>query len=134
MKPSTGNESVGAPQHVLSELIFCEKNRTYDNLSINNVFKEASFSVLRATYKLRTGTSFNDSDFASFGLIDIENMLTNAGVLLADEPSIRYSRIFCTRWNGLFKDDAIDDAEYSGSLLYLLRESESFIKRYNRTS
>ena len=48
-------------------------------------------------------------------------LLTNAGALIADESPIRWSRLFCTRWNGLDKSggtmDALDDAEYSGSVL-----------------
>lgn len=45
----------------------------------------------------------------------------------------RYSRLFCTRWNGLDKSggqiDALDSAEYSGSLIILLNEGVSFVKR-----
>ena len=40
---------------------------------------------------------------------------------------------FCTRWNGLDKSggqiDALDSAEYSGSLIILLNEEISFVKR-----
>lgn len=39
------------------------------------------------------------------------------------ESPIRWSRLFCTRWNGLDKSggtmDALDDAGYSGSVLSL---------------
>lgn len=60
-------------------------------------------------------------------------MLTNAGALLADESPILCSRLFCTRWNGLNKSggivDAIDDAEYSGSVISLIENGEAFIKR-----
>ena len=70
----------------------------------------------------------------SFGLVDGNGMLTNAGALLADEPLVRHSRVFCTRWTGACKDDAMDDAEFGGSLLSLVRESEAFIKRHNVTS
>ena len=59
--------------------------------------------------------------------------MTNAGALVADESPIRWSRIFCTRWNGLNKSggtiDAFDDAEYSGSVLSLIDNGEAFIKR-----
>ena len=57
----------------------------------------------------------------------------NAGALLADESPIRCSRLFCTRWNGLNKSggvvDALDDAEYSGSVISLIENGEAFIKR-----
>ena len=40
---------------------------------------------------------------------------------------------FCTRWNGLNKSggavDALDDAEYSGSVISLIENGEVFIKR-----
>ena len=63
-------------------------------------------------------------------------ILTNAGALLADECPIRWSRVFCTRWNGKDKSggvvDALDDAEYSGSLIFLLENGEAFILRNAR--
>lgn len=50
---------------------------------------------------------------------------------------IRYSRLFCTRWNGLDKSggqiDALDSAEYSGSLIILLEEGVRFVKRNMKT-
>ena len=59
--------------------------------------------------------------------------LTNAGALIADESPIRWSRLFCTRWNGLNKSggtmDAFDDAEYEGSVISLIENGEAFIKR-----
>lgn len=62
-----------------------------------------------------------------------QGYLTNAGALVADESPIRWSRLFCTRWNGLNKSggtiDAFDDAEYSGSVLSLIDNGEAFIKR-----
>ena len=69
----------------------------------------------------------------SFGLANEQGYLTNAGVLIADESLIRWSRLFCTRWNGLNKSggtiDALDDAEYSGSVISLIDNGEAFIKR-----
>ena len=69
----------------------------------------------------------------SFGLVNERCELTNAGALLADESPIRCSRLFCTRWNGLNKSggavDALDDAEYSGSVISLIENGEAFIKR-----
>lgn len=59
-------------------------------------------------------------------------MLTNAGALLADESPMRHSRLFCTRWNGLDKTsgvmEALDDKEFSGSLLILIQGGEEFVK------
>ena len=69
-------------------------------------------------------------------------MLTYAGALLADESPVRYSRLFCTRWYGLDKAsgvmEALDDKEYSGSLISLLQDGMAFIqnntkKRWKKT-
>ena len=72
----------------------------------------------------------------SFGLADEGGFLTNAGALIADESPIRWSRLFCTRGNGLDKSggtmDALDDAGYSGSVLSLIENGEAFIKRNAR--
>ena len=129
-----GDTSKEAPSEVLNELVLKGTNQTYDGLCSNIPLADASFTVLHATYKRRTGNTFTESDFSSFGLVDSGNYLTYGGALLADEPLVRHSRLFCTRWNGLFKDDAIDDAEFGGGLLTLLREGEAFAKRHNRTS
>ena len=90
-----------------------------------------SFTKLKSVYKQRTGNSFEDTDYESFGLIDEKGNLTNAGVLLADESPVRHSRLFCTRWNGLDKAsgvvDAVDDKEYTGGLITLLQSEIEFI-------
>lgn len=69
----------------------------------------------------------------SFGIVDEKGKLTNAGALLADNCPIRYSRLFCTHWNGSDKSggqvDALDSAEYSGGLIMLLNEGVGFVKR-----
>lgn len=68
----------------------------------------------------------------SFGLVAEDGFLTNAGALFADDSPIRNSRLFCTRWNGLDKapglTDALDDKEFSGSLISLLQDGQDFIK------
>lgn len=69
----------------------------------------------------------------SFGIVNEDGCLTNAGALLVDDSPIRWSRLFCTRWNGLNKSggtvDALDDAEYAGSVISLIENGEAFIKR-----
>ena len=44
---------------------------------------------------------------------------------MTDQHTVYNSRMFCTRWNGLEKgsifDDALDDKEYEGNLIYLLK-------------
>lgn len=91
---------------------------------------------MKERYKKWTGSSFDDKDLISFGLADEQGYLTNAGALLADESPVRWSRVFCTRWNGLNKSggmiDALDDAEYSGSIISLIENGEAFIKRNSR--
>ena len=59
-----------------------------------------SFTKLKSVYKQRTGNTFEDTDYESFGLIDEKGNLTNAGALLADKSPVRHSRLFCTGWNG----------------------------------
>lgn len=51
---------------------------------------------------------------------------------------LNQSKIFCTRWKGLFKGiidgDALNDKEYSGSIISLLENAENFIKNNSNTS
>ena len=132
-----GNESVKAEATELNRLVLRGRNSSYDMLSTNYVAADYAFSKLRERYKAWTGESLDEKGLISFGLIDNKGMLTNAGALMADDSPIIWSRIFCTRWNGLDKGggvlDAIDDAEYSGSLISLLNEGIAFIKRNMKT-
>ena len=102
------------------------------------MFQDMSFTKLRATYKSRTGNQFEDIDYESFGIIDEDGNLTNAGALLSDESPIRHSRLFCTRWNGLDKAsgviDAIDDKEYSGGLISLLQAGTDFVANNSKVA
>ena len=131
-----GNESVPASPIELQELVLRGTNTSYDSLKAHYNFDEMSFSKLKSVYKQNTGNSFEDTDFESFGIVNSKGELTNAGVLIADECPLRHSRVFCTRWNGLTKAsgvvDAIDDNEYTGSLIILLQESYNFVLRNSK--
>lgn len=128
-----GNESVKATATELKRLVLRGKNTSYDSQNSTYKTEDYAFSKLKERYKKWTGNSFDDKDLISFGLVNEQGNLTNAGALLADESPIRCSRLFCTRWNGLNKSggavDALDDAEYSGSVISLIENGEAFIKR-----
>ena len=127
-----GDRSEQASTEHLNDLILKGTHQTWDALDSGIPVDRGSFSVLKSSFAFRTGKSMEDSDLASFGLLTADGRhLTNAGALLADEPLMRHSRIFCTRWTGNFKDNPVDDAEFTGNLLVFLREAEAFIKRHN---
>ena len=132
-----GNESVKADATELKRLVLRGKNSSFDALSTTYSASDYAFSKLRERYKAWTGESLEDKELISFGLVDDKGRLTNAGALMADDSPIRWSRVFCTRWNGLDKGggtlDALDDAEFSGSLISLLNEGTAFIKRNMKT-
>lgn len=131
-----GNESVIATATDLKRLVLRGKNKTYDSLVTDYSFDDYSFSKLKAVYYKKTKKSMEMKDFESFGIVDKSGMLTNAGALLADESPIYCSRLFCTRWNGIDKAsgviDALDDEEYTGSLILLLEEGMSFARRNSK--
>lgn len=128
-----GNESVPADSITLKRLVLHGSNTTFDSLVSPYPFRNYSFTRLRSAYLKRTGTELSDSDFISFDLANESGMLTYAGALLADESPVRYSRLFCTRWYGLDKAsgvmEALDDKEYSGSLISLLQDGNLFARR-----
>ena len=64
----------------------------------------------------------------SFGLVTGTGNLTNAGALFADDCPLWQSRLYCTRWDGKEKGDAINDAEFTGNVLMLLHEAMNFVK------
>ena len=127
-----GNESVPADAAALKRLVLRGANMTYDSVVSSFMLQDFSFTKLRSVYRMRTGAELTASDFISFELADESGKLTNAGALLADESPMRHSRLFCTRWYGLDKAsgvmDALDDKEYSGSLVSLLQNGIEFVK------
>lgn len=131
-----GNESVAAPDYMLRELILKGTNRTFDSLITDSKKSDYSFTLLEATYLERAKLRFEPTDYISFGLADKEGFLTNAGRLLTDQHIVYNSRIFCTRWNGLDKgsifDDAVDDKEYEGNLIYLLKSGTEFVRNNSK--
>ena len=131
-----GNETVPAPDYVLNELILKGTNRSFDALVTDERKEDYSFTLLEATYRERTGLRFEPSDYVSFGLANKDGFLTNAGRMLADQHIVYNSRVFCTRWNGLQKgsifDDALDDKEFEGNLIYLLQSGSDFIRNNSK--
>ena len=132
-----GNESVPVDALDLKRLVLKGSNKSFDSLSSEYRVSDYSFTVLHATYLARAKKDIDESDFVSFGLADENGMLTNAGALLADQGPIRYSRVFCTRWNGLNMTDGTmdseDSQEYSGSLITLLEDSKRFVNVNTKT-
>lgn len=135
----SGNQSVIAPAHILQNLILKGKNITYDSLPTEYNIDDFSFTLLKATLKEKTGKEFNsDRDYISLGLVDKKGNLTNAALLLSDQGGLKQSKVVCTRWNGLvkgsIKEDALDDKEYTGSLINLLENADLFIKNNSKSS
>jgi len=131
-----GNQSIPAGNIDLKQLVLRGSDKTYDSLTSQFKYKDFAFTKLRSVYKKRAGKDLEESDFLSFGLTDAYGMLSNAGALLADDSPIRHSRLFCTRWHGLDKAsgvlEAIDDKEFSGSLVTLLQSGEEFVKNNSK--
>jgi len=131
-----GNESVVADRVQLKSLVMKGSGRTFDGLPSSYRFEDMAFSKLRSVHYKRLQRSFEDSEFASWGIIDENGKLTNAGALLADESPMRQSRIFCTRWNGLDMTsglgEAIDDVELEGCVIGQLQEAASFVRNNSR--
>lgn len=128
-----GNESVTAPSYILNELTLKGQRLSFDALSTMEKFEDVSFTLFKSIFYKETGRRIDGrKDYLSFGMIDQNDYLTYAGLLLSDECNLLQSRIFCTRWSGINKGsrkfDALDDKEYSGNVITLLKESISFVK------
>ena len=131
-----GNESVVASTSKHKELVLKGSNMSFDSLESRWRFEDMAFSKLRSVHYKRLQRSFEDSEFTSWGIIDENGKLTNAGALLADESPVRQSRIFCTRWNGLDMTnglgEAIDDVELEGCVISQLQDAVSFVRNNSR--
>ena len=127
-----GDESVVANAHQLSALVLKGRNRTYDSLVTEYRYGEMTFDTLSKTYHKQTGLPFEEKLLQSFSLVNDEGFLTQAGVLFSDQCPYRHSSLYCTRWNGLEKDDALDSREYQGNLLTLLEAGIQFMTLHNK--
>ncbi|MDR1001589.1 MAG: putative DNA binding domain-containing protein [Clostridiales bacterium] len=133
-----GNESVPASPQILNELILKGQNQTFDAIETQYLLADYSFSLFESTYKQATKMRIErPKDFQSFGLLSNNGKLTLAGALFADISPVYQSRVFCTRWNGLDKTsglgEALDDEEFSGNILWLLNDSEKFVRLNSKT-
>ncbi|MEG2276171.1 MAG: ATP-binding protein [Clostridia bacterium] len=133
-----GDQSKVAPDHILKSLILKGKNITYDQLETKFKLEDVSFTLLEATLKNETGEVFNkDKDYISLNLVH-NNHITNAGLLLSDQGLLKQSKVVCTKWKGFVKGsvegDAIDDKEYTGSIIAILENVETFIRNNSKAS
>ena len=123
-----GDESIPATGEQMVRLVLKGTNRTYDSLRTDKRVEDYSFAILANTFKERVQQDWDKKYLLSFGLVTDDGYLTNAGALFADDCWLSQSRLYCTRWYGLEKSDAINDAEYKGNILLLLREAMNFVK------
>lgn len=131
-----GNESALADRLQLKQLVLKGSGRTYDSLPSPYRFDDMAFTKLRSIHYKRLRRSFDNSEYVSWGIVDENGNLTNAGVLIADESPMRHSRIFCTRWNGTTMTsglgEAIDDVELEGSVVAQLQDAVAFVRNNSK--
>lgn len=123
-----GDESIPATAEQMVRLVLKGSNKTFDSLHTDYKVEDYSFTILVNTFKKRTNQEWNKKYLLSFGLVTNTGVLTNAGALFADDNPMWQSRLYCTRWDGKEKGDAINDAEFTGNILMLLREAMNFVK------
>mgnify|MGYP002519006866 FL=1 len=123
-----GDESLPATAEQMVRLVLKGSNKTYDSLHTDYKAEDFAFTILANTFKTRTSQEWNKKYLLSFGLVTNSGNLTNAGALFADDCPMWQSRLYCTRWDGKAKGDAINDAEFTGNVLMLLREAMNFVK------
>ena len=127
-----GDESVPATAEHMVRLVLKGSNKTYDSLITDYKKDDNSFIILANEFKKRTEQDWNTKYLLSFGLVTSKGYLTNAGALFSDDCPLWQSRLYCTRWDGKDKSDAINDAEFTGNIIMLLRESMNFVKSNTR--
>ncbi|WP_300794643.1 ATP-binding protein [uncultured Bacteroides sp.] len=125
-----GNESVECNSQQLLSLVLKGTHMTWDSLPTQIDANKHSFVILANTFREQTHQEWNDKYLESFGLVTSDGKLTNAGLLFVDNCTVFQSRIFCTRWTGLYKDDAISSVEHRANLVLLLKYGMDFIKNY----
>ena len=127
-----GDESVPATAEHMVRLVLKGSNKTYDSIITDYRQEDYSFVILANEFKKRTEQDWDKKYLLSFGLVTGNGFLTNAGALFSDDCPLWQSRLYCTRWDGKDKSDAINDAEFTGNIIMLLRESMNFVKSNTR--
>ena len=117
-----GDEGLPATAEQMVRLVLKGTNRTYDSLRTDKRVEDYS------SFKERVQQNWDKKYLLLFGLVTDDGYLTNVGALFADDCWLSQSRLYCTRWDGLEKTDAINDAEFKGNILLLLREAMNFVK------
>lgn len=123
-----GDESLPATAEQMARLVLKGTNKTFDSLHTDYKVEDYSFIILANTFIKRTNQKWEEKILLSFGLVTSTGNLTNAGALFSDDNPICQSRLYCTRWAGVEKGDAINDAEFTGNIIMLLREAMNFVK------
>lgn len=123
-----GDESLPATAEQMLRLVLKGTNKTYDSLHTDYKVEDYSFAFLASTFRERTAQEWDKKYLLSFGLVTSDGCLTNAGALFTDYSPMWQSRLYCTRWDGKEKGDAINDSELTGNILLLLREAMNFVK------
>lgn len=123
-----GDESLPATAEQMVRLVLKGSNKTFDSLHTDYKAEDYSFTILANSFKDRTKQEWDKKYLLSFGLVAGAGNLTNAGALFADDCPLWQSRLYCTRWDGKEKGDAINDVEFTGNVLMLLREAMNFVK------
>ncbi len=123
-----GDESLPATAEQMVRLVLKGSNKTFDSLHTDYKAEDYSFTILANTFKDRIKQEWDKKFLLSFGLVTGTGNLTNAGALFADDCPSWQSRLYCTRWDGTEKGDAINDAEFTGNVIMLLREAMNFVK------
>lgn len=127
-----GDESLPATAEHMVRLVLKGSNKTYDSIITGYKQEDSSFIILANEFKKRTEQDWDKKYLLSFGLATSDGHLTNAGALFSDDCPLWQSRLYCTRWDGQDKSDAINDAEFTGNVIMLLRESMNFVKSNTR--
>ena len=123
-----GDKSIPATAEQMVRLVLKGSNKTFDSLHSDYKAEDHSVTILANTFKDRTKQEWDKKFLLSFGLVNSSGNLTNAGALFADDCPLWQSRLYCTLWDGNEKSDAINDAEFTGNILMLLREAMNFVK------
>ena len=124
-----GLENPQADADFISETIKARLNPVPE-IQLILIEHEGHSFILANTFREQTHQEWNDKYLESFGLVTPDGKLTNAGLLFVDNCTVFQSRIFCTRWTGLYKDDAISSVEHRDNLVLLLKYGMDFIKNY----
>lgn len=122
-----GNTSAPASEEVIKKMLIENQGDSFEILISKN--QDLHFEELEKLFEKRN-IELNESKYKTLNIVDLNNNITNLGLLLSDECPYT---IKCAIYNGNDKVEFKDRREFTGSILKQVQDVFEYLELYNKT-